>query len=163
MMRFDSSSPPGPAVAVSSPATALASFTPLTSPVFCCSCWGGCGGGLLLQPANRTSEAAISAVLTSFFIVAPSLLIRPPHGLADFAGVGIELGRGLTITGYGLQDSLAALAACEDHHGAVGRETRRFVLAALGQDRHRAGGQVLDADAVRTIVERQHRQLLAVR
>src|ERR1044072_2996880 len=97
-MRFDSSSPLGPAVAVSS-TTALALSTALVS-VVGCWVWVGCSGGGFLHPASNASEATITAVEIRFFIVHDSLRKkRSPQGLTHFAGVGIQPRRSLPIDG----------------------------------------------------------------
>src|SRR5262245_20000474 len=86
-----------------------------------------------------------------------------PHGLAHFARVSVQPERSLTVDGNRLQHALPALTSREDHHGAVRREARAFVLLALREDLQVARGEILHADAIGALIERDHRELLAVR
>src|SRR5689334_9057431 len=112
-MRFESSSPEGPCVAVSS-ADALALSTAFVSVVVVCAGGGGVSTGLVPQLARNTSDPRSNATETIFFICTPSWQEWAPDGFADLARVGIEPRGDLSVYGNGLQHALRSLAPGED-------------------------------------------------
>src|SRR6186713_2940024 len=109
------------------------------------------------------SLVSLSSMEIGFSGILRSGQERAPHGFAHFAGVGVQPERGLPVDGNRLQHALPALTSGEDHHGAIRRVAWTFILAALRQDLQVAGRKVLHADAIRALVEREHRKLLAIR
>ncbi len=88
---------------------------------------------------------------------------RRPDGLADVAALGAQL---LLVTAVGRHDrerAAASLFGAVNQRSAVRREARRLVLLRRAQHAQCARLEIHRRDAIGAAVERDHRELRAVR
>ena len=88
---------------------------------------------------------------------------RRPHRLSDIAIPGFEALINQAIRRHGLQHAIARLPCRINQDLTVRCEARRLILLASGQHKQLFVSQVHNTDSIVAAIQRQHRELLAVR